>query len=147
MQTIAMTGSIFMTVAIAFERYVAVHYPLNYSQAVNDVYALRQRICKFLLPVCGLSLMFNVTKFFEATYRYTNATTPFNGNDNIGNITTALSIEFVEGVDMVPVLEPTALRTNPIYSIYFNWFRFIAIGIIPFALLVSKINLLTIRPP
>ena len=43
----------------------------------------------------------------------------------------------VEGVDMIPVLQPTALRTNPLYSIYFNWFRFIAIGIIPFALLVS----------
>ncbi len=28
----AMTGSIFMTVAIALERYVAVHYPINYSQ-------------------------------------------------------------------------------------------------------------------
>ena len=29
------------------------------------------------------------------------------------------------------------LRMNPLYSIYFNWFRFIVIGIIPFALLVS----------
>merc|ERR1711953_325383 len=28
MQTIAMTGSILMTVAIAFERYMAVHYPI-----------------------------------------------------------------------------------------------------------------------
>ena len=55
---------------VIFFRYIAVHYPLNYSQAVNDVNALRKRICKFLLPVCGLSLMFNVTKFFEATYRY-----------------------------------------------------------------------------
>ena len=51
-------------------RYVAVHYPLNYSQAVNDVYALQKRICQFLLPVCGLSLTFNITKFFEATYIY-----------------------------------------------------------------------------
>ena len=66
-----------------------------------------------------------------------NATTPFAGNNSMENITqTTLSIEMIEGVDMIPVLQPTALRTNPLYSIYFNWFRFIAIGIIPFALLV-----------
>ena len=34
------------------------------------------------------------------------------------------------------VIEATELRTNPIYSIYFNWFRFIAVGIVPFGLLV-----------
>ena len=27
-----MSGSVFMTVAIALERYAAVHYPLNYNQ-------------------------------------------------------------------------------------------------------------------
>ena len=32
MHQTAMTGSIFMTVAIAFERYSAVHYPVDYSQ-------------------------------------------------------------------------------------------------------------------
>ena len=29
---VAVTGSIFMTVAIAWEHYVAVHYPLDYNQ-------------------------------------------------------------------------------------------------------------------
>ena len=28
----SITGSIFMTVAIAFERYIAVHFPLDYNQ-------------------------------------------------------------------------------------------------------------------
>ena len=32
---IAMTGSVFMTVAIAMERYVAVHYPLDYNQVIQ----------------------------------------------------------------------------------------------------------------
>ena len=31
-QSTVMTGSIFMTVAIAFERYSAVHFPMDYSQ-------------------------------------------------------------------------------------------------------------------
>ena len=29
---VAITGSIFMTVAIAWERYVAVHFPIDYNQ-------------------------------------------------------------------------------------------------------------------
>lgn len=33
-------------------------------------------------------------------------------------------------------LNITEFRTDPMYSINFNWFRFIAIGVIPFLLLV-----------
>ena len=33
--SIAVTGSIFMTVAIALERYWAVHYPIDYSQVIR----------------------------------------------------------------------------------------------------------------
>ena len=34
---IAQTASIFMTVAITFERYCAVHYPINYNQVRGDI--------------------------------------------------------------------------------------------------------------
>ena len=36
-QMIAMTASIYLIVAISFERYAAVHYPLNYHQ-VRQIY-------------------------------------------------------------------------------------------------------------
>ena len=133
---------------------MAVHYPINYSNSANDVNALRKRIIKFLLPVCGLSLIFNVTKFFEATYKYgneicfwsehvdinlftylVNATMPMGFNE------TVMEDDFV--VETVPVLEPTALRTNPTYSIYFNWFRFLVIGVVPFVLLVRYCSTFT----
>ena len=35
------TGSIIMTVGIALERYIAVHYPIDYSQAINSPEACR----------------------------------------------------------------------------------------------------------
>ena len=46
-----------------------------------------------------------------------------------------LIIEDVEDRGL-PILKPTDLRLDPNYSIYFNWFRFVTIGICPFALLV-----------
>ena len=33
---IFMSASIFMTVAIAMERYVAVHYPIDYNQVITN---------------------------------------------------------------------------------------------------------------
>ena len=54
-----------MTVSIALERYVAVHYPINYSQAMNDSRELKRRMCKYLVPVAFLSVAMCVTKFLE----------------------------------------------------------------------------------
>jgi len=66
----AMTGSILMTVAIGLERYVAVHYPISYSRTTNDAHALKQRVANYLIPVTVVSVLFNITKFFEITYAY-----------------------------------------------------------------------------
>ncbi len=38
--------------------------------------------------------------------------------------------------DPLPTVEPTRLRTDPTYAMYFNCFRLITAGIIPFGLLV-----------
>ncbi len=49
---IAITASIFMTVAIALERFIAVHYPLNYSQVIYIVIILCKQSRKpFAMPV------------------------------------------------------------------------------------------------
>lgn len=69
-QNLAMTGAIFMIVAIAFERYVAVHNPLDYKQAMNDSGAIRKRLVNYLLPVVIASIIFNIPKLFEATFYY-----------------------------------------------------------------------------
>ena len=118
---VAISGSIFMTVAIAWERYIAVHYPLDYNQAMNDSHAMRKRLVKYVGPVFLLAFVFNIVKFFEAriTYRavYEDA-----------NQTTVLAWE--------PMLEVAELRTHPVYSAYNNWSRLLVLGIFPFVLLV-----------
>ena len=65
-----------------------------------------------------------------------NATMPMNLTES------QLEDSYKYEVELVPILEPTALRMDPLYSIYFNWFRFISIGVIPFGLLVSKPRIL-----
>ena len=67
---IAISGSIFMTVAIAWERYIAVHYPLDYNQAMNDSHAIRKRLMKYVGPVMILAIVFNLGKFFEGKIVY-----------------------------------------------------------------------------
>ena len=49
-------------------RFAAVHYPINFSQAMNDPKALKQRMVRYALPVCLLTIVLNICKFFETTY-------------------------------------------------------------------------------
>ena len=48
--SIAMTGSVFMTVAIALERYMAVHCPIDYSQVRPDTDCCLLLFCSQLSP-------------------------------------------------------------------------------------------------
>ena len=76
------------------------------------------------------SLIFSLTSTF--LIYLANATMPMNLTES------QLEDSYKYEVELVPILEPTALRMDPLYSIYFNWFRFISIGVIPFGLLVSN---------
>lgn len=113
-----------MTVAIAWERYVAVHYPLDYNQAMNDANAIRKRLLKYVGPSFLLALLFNLVKFFEAKVEYVQE-----ARQNEGNWTQ-------EEIEYVAELQVADLRTHPYYSAYNNWSRLVVLGIIPFTLLV-----------
>ena len=88
----------------------------SYSQAMHEANALTKRMFKYVSVVTFLSLVFTITRFFEAKIEYYP----------VENST------MVEG----PFIMPTEMRTAPIYTTYSNWSRLIVLGIIPFVLLV-----------
>lgn len=111
---IAMTGSVFMTVAIAMERYVAVHYPLDYNQSMNDENASLRRVLKYVVPVILFSVVFNLPKFFEGQIAWNHDSDP-----------------------PTPEIQVTELRLNRDYMLYYNnILRLVVLGILPFVMLV-----------
>ena len=120
LQSIAMTASILLTVAIALERFVAVHYPMRYRDAMNDPSALRCRVASYLVPVFAITLLFNVTKFFELELSFPPPSPTPGAVEPDG-----------PGVS----IDVTQFRKDPRYAISFNWFRFISNGIVPLILL------------
>ena len=81
----SMTGSVFMTVAVAAERYSALHYPVSYSQSLRVPNATRRRLLQYVVPALVLSLAFNVPKFFEATIVYPKSENGTVDEDVIGD--------------------------------------------------------------
>ena len=102
----------------------------SFSQTMNDPSALKIRVLKYVIPVVVISILFNVTKFFEIYLVW------FEEEKTVNS--TVDGVLFINQTvkEWKVALNVTEFRTNPIYSINFNWFRFIAIGVIPFLLLV-----------
>jgi hypothetical protein len=139
---VAMTGSIFMTVAISLERYFAVHHPIDYAQSANSPSALRNRLLKYLIPVILISFLFNGPKFFEARVGYSNSTVlATSTNETLTNLTlsdgTMNTVLEQESIEWTPYITVTSMRKNPDYSIYYNcWARLFFLGVIPAAMLI-----------
>ena len=71
-------------------RYIAVHNPLDYKQAMNDSDAIRRRLLKYLLPVIVISVLFNVPKFFESTCQYNYEMVRVNRVSRLSRLSVAL---------------------------------------------------------
>ena len=70
LQNISMTASIFMTVAIAHERYNAIKEPVQYRQMMVDSKVRRNHFMKYIFSIILVSLIFNVPKFFESKVQW-----------------------------------------------------------------------------
>ena len=69
---ISFTSSIFMTVAIAYERYVAVKRPVIHRRSLVSSKFRKRNLMKYLCCVITCSITFNVPIWFESEIRWKN---------------------------------------------------------------------------
>ncbi|XP_023344057.1 FMRFamide receptor [Eurytemora carolleeae] len=113
LNSIALTASIYMTMAIAIERYIAVYHPLDYNRVMMDATTHSRRLAGYLIPVCLVAILFNIPKFLESRIVFIG--------ENIH-------------------LDITELRTSELYVTYYhNWARLMVLGVVP-VLVISFLN-------
>ena len=109
---IAMTGTIFMTVAITVERYLGLCHPLLSPHS--------RKVWFYLLPVIVVAFALNVPKFLEIEL----------GNVNVTNAVTGQN-------ETKPSYGPSDLRLSMTYiKAYIMWTRLFSTGLIPVVLLL-----------
>ena len=125
MESVSLTASIFMTVGIAHERYIAIKSPIKHRQSMRSNSARRIRLIKYIMIVIFCSFAINLPKFFEREIIWVVPTV-----EHGHKIT-----EYSEN-NPKPILKATSLRKNSDYATYYNNLaRLLLLGIIPFGLL------------
>ena len=116
----ALCSSIYMTVAIAVERYIGLCRPLKRLSSGRGPCSAKA----YILPVVIIAVLLNVPKFFESE-------------------TAPARASFWSISETKTMVKVTDLRTNPNYiTFYWMWTRLLATGVIPLgvlAVLNSKI--------
>ena len=99
---IAITASTFMTVAIAHERYLAVKYPLKYSEGMKSPKATTHRLRLYLVFVSLIAIGINIPHFMDLEVIYvTNKTSPSTQDVNTSDVTTNTSYPIISDVPYV----------------------------------------------
>ncbi|TRY77365.1 hypothetical protein TCAL_06951 [Tigriopus californicus] len=108
----AQTASVYLTVAIAFERYIVVCRPFLSRQVCT---LGRSQRCVVAIIIC--SLLYNITRFFE--YELVQDTVDWDGNTTL------------------VYLRSSEMRENPLYvKIYINWMYMVFMYMLPFSILL-----------
>ena len=62
---ITLTLSIFLTVAISHERFIAIKYPIVHNQKMKSAKSRRISLLKYLIGIMFITIVFHLPKFFE----------------------------------------------------------------------------------
>ena len=68
MTSVSFAGSIYMTMAITVERYLAVCHPHRYRE-INSTMKPLSRVLLYTIPVATFSIIINIPKFLETKVR------------------------------------------------------------------------------
>ena len=71
---ITMTLSIYLTVAISHERFIAIQYPIVHSQKMKSAKSRRINLLKYLIIIICVTVGFHVPRFFEMEVGWKNST-------------------------------------------------------------------------
>lgn len=117
---IGMCGTIFMTVAISLERFLGICHPLHFPPQ-------NRKSWFYIVPVLILSIMVNLTKFFESEVVWFS---DFKAIERLRKESPNITFEDIP--IWVPQLKRTPLRADKNYiKFYILYFRMFVIGIIP----------------
>ena len=79
--SISLTLSIFITVGIAHERYIAIKYPIIHRQRMRSAKYRRINLLKYIVGVFISTMIFNIPKFFEIETGWKPVEHPSNKNN------------------------------------------------------------------
>jgi len=129
LMNILLTSSVYMTVSISVERFVAIFFPMMYKTNNQGGNCSRSSILCHILPVILLSVLINLPTFFASKVEVVDAEflDMYGGHFDPANLPAINSTTI--GV--------TWIRKHPAYAIgYQNWARFLLLGLVPSLLLV-----------
>ena len=134
---IAISASTFMTVAIAYERYLAVKDPLKYSQHMKTPKHQEKRLIFYLFIVLVLSILINSPHFCEFEVRYVDNDIIANKTRDPCHLNTFNDTTIKNSSLTSPIICNTDLGENPDFLYYYRfWARLITTGAIPFVSLL-----------
>lgn len=128
-QNVAMCCSIYTTLSLAVERYIAVSRPVEYHIMVNATAGSPwRRVWWYMAPTVAFSLVFSLPKFFELDSVWTR---------EVIDVWSEERSEYVETNVTYLKMRATELRLDQNYIyFYVNLAKFVVTGIVPFAGLV-----------
>ena len=145
---IAMTASIFMTIAIAYERYQATRNPIEQNQSLQHPTSDLRRLLTYFFPILIISILFNIPKFLELKVIYAPSEVHNYITSNEGQ--TAITTNFIENLqlstNMFPIWKNQTLVPeiyisdllimNQHYLVYYYWSCVVILGVLPFSCLI-----------